>query len=285
MTKITKNTAFFHLIRFPNLVIIAVAQYLAAVYIVFKGDYFGDTLHRKDLFILVLSTIFIAAGGNIINDYFDVKIDGVNKPKKLIIDNYIKRLTALVLHLILTTIGILLGSLLSSKILLICVLTSLFLWLYSYQFKRKPLVGNVLISLLTATAVYFPALLNHHFNQLMLFFAVFAFFVSLIREIIKDIEDVKGDGLFACQTLPLLYGMRTTKRIVIGITLLFIGVLLGIGLLSNNTKLLLLCIGTIVALSWFIQKLLPADTKKEFSGLSRCCKWLMLVGVLSMMIL
>jgi 4-hydroxybenzoate polyprenyltransferase len=266
-------------------VIIAVAQYLAAVYIVFNGDYFGDTLLRKDLFILVLATIFIAAGGNIINDYFDVKIDGVNKPKKLIIDNYIKRLTALVLHLILTTIGVLLGSLLSSKILLICVLTSLFLWLYSYQFKRKPLVGNVLISLLTATAVYFPALLNRQFNQLMLFFAVFAFFVSLIREIIKDIEDVKGDGLFACQTLPLLYGMRTTKRIVIGITLLFIGVLLGIGLFSNNTKLLLLCIGTIVALTWFIQKLLPADTKKEFSGLSRYCKWLMLVGVLSMMIL
>jgi 4-hydroxybenzoate polyprenyltransferase len=262
---------------------IIVTQYLAAIFIVFRTDSFLAIIFRKDLCLLVLATILLAAGGNIINDYFDVKIDSVNKPKKLIIDHFIKRRTALVLHAIFTLSGIALSLLLNNKIFIISTITGILLWIYSYQLKRKPFVGNVLVSLLTAIAVYLPALLIDKPSRMLMVFALFAFFVSLIREIIKDIEDMKGDGLFGCQTLPLLYGMRTTKKIIVGITITFIVTQLIIAIFAGNVRLLFTCGCCFFILLYFLKKLLPADTKNEFKSLSKFCKWLMLGGILSMM--
>lgn len=285
MQTLNKNTAILHLIRLPNLLMIVVAQYLACVFIVFKTDHFYETILRKDVFLLTLATILLAAGGNIINDYFDVKIDSVNKPKKLIIDHFIKRRTALVLHIVFSFLGVAISSLLSLKIAVICFFSALFLWIYSYQLKRKPFVGNVLISLLTAISVYLPAFLPNIPNRLLMTFALFAFFVSLIREIIKDIEDMKGDGLFGCQTLPLIYGMRFTKKLIIGIVILFVGCQLFIMFFSGKLQLIIISGITLIVLSFFLKKLLVADTRNEFTALSKFCKWLMLAGVLSMMLM
>lgn len=285
MITITKNTAIIHLIRLPNLLMILVSQYIAAIFIVFEHLSIKEVILRKDLFLLTMATILIAAAGNVINDYFDVKIDGINKPRKLIIDNFIKRRTALILHFILSLIGIGITYFLNLQITIICSFSSVFLWLYSYQLKRKPFVGNLMISLLTAIAVYFPALLFNQPNRILMVFALFAFFVSLIREILKDIEDMKGDGLFGCQTLPLVYGMRITKKIIIGITGVFMMSQLMIAIFSLNIKLLIISSLSFVVLVFFLQHLLPADTKKEFAALSKFCKWFMFAGILSMMFL
>ena len=284
MSSIKKTTAMFHLIRFTNLLMIVVSQYIAAVYLVFKGAYWGDTLLRKDLFILVLATVCIAAGGNIINDYFDVKIDSINKPQRLIIDHTVTRRKALLWHLLLTLAGIVLGVFLSNPIGFLYAGTGILLWLYSYRYKRKPFIGNLLIALLTAIAVYLPALLSHDPNLLLLFFAVVSFFISLLREIIKDIEDMKGDGQFDCETIPLVYGLRKTKQILMGIIAGFMVVLMIMALFINILSITVLVFFTLLALLGLLIKLLPADTKKEFSILSKYCKWLMLAGVLSMMI-
>jgi 4-hydroxybenzoate polyprenyltransferase len=264
---------------------IVVSQYISAVYLVFKGDYWGDTLLRKDLFIVVLATVLIAAGGNIINDYFDVKIDGINKPQKLIIDHTITRRKALLWHILLSVAGIGLGKLLGTRIFILYLSTGILLWLYSYRYKRKVIIGNLLIALLTATSVYLPALLRHEANHLLLFFAVVAFFISLIREIIKDIEDMNGDGQFDCKTLPLVFGLKKTKQVLVGIIMGFMAILITMSLFFNSLSLTILISFTILALLGLMIKLLPADTKKEFAILSRYCKWLMLAGVLSMMIL
>jgi 4-hydroxybenzoate polyprenyltransferase len=285
MSTIKKTSAIFQLIRFPNLVMIVVSQYISAVYLVFKGDYWGDTLLRKDLFIVVLATVLIAAGGNIINDYFDVKIDGINKPQKLIIDHTITRRKALLWHILLSVAGIGLGKLLGTRIFILYLSTGILLWLYSYRYKRKVIIGNLLIALLTATSVYLPALLRHEANHLLLFFAVVAFFISLIREIIKDIEDMNGDGQFDCKTLPLVFGLKKTKQVLVGIIMGFMAILITMSLFFNSLSLTILISFTILALLGLMIKLLPADTKKEFAILSRYCKWLMLAGVLSMMIL
>jgi 4-hydroxybenzoate polyprenyltransferase len=173
----------------------------------------------------------------------------------LIIDHFIKRRTALVLHAILRLLGIAISCLLSLKIAIVCFFSALFLWIYSYQLKRKPFVGNVLISLLTAISVYLPAFLPNQPNRLLMTFALFAFFVSLIREIIKDIEDMKGDGLFGCQTLPLIYGMRFTKKLIIGIVILFVACQLFIMFFSGKLQLIIISGITLIVLSIFLKKL------------------------------
>src|SRR5690606_19191379 len=163
------------------------------------------------LYLIVLSTLLIAAAGYIINDYFDVKIDLVNKPKRVIVGRYLKRRMAIGTHQLLNVLGVIAGLLVSYKVALVNIFSVSPLWLDSERYKRQLLIGNVAVSLLTALSLM---ILTVHYPQnrkLIFIYAVFAFFISLIREIVKDIEDMKGDAFHGCRTLPIVVGIRRTK--------------------------------------------------------------------------
>ncbi|MES1161033.1 MAG: geranylgeranylglycerol-phosphate geranylgeranyltransferase, partial [Bacteroidota bacterium] len=178
-----------------------------------------------------LSSVLIAAAGYIINDYFDLNIDRVNKPDKLVVDKIIKRRWTILWHWILSGLGVLLGFYVSWKLRnpivglanLGCVVL---LWFYSTTFKRKLLIGNVIISLLTAWVILVlytcefslqelrdPA--RHYILSRLFKFAIvyagFAFIISLIREVVKDIEDMEGDARYGCRTMPIVWGVNTAK--------------------------------------------------------------------------
>jgi 4-hydroxybenzoate polyprenyltransferase len=206
-----------------------------------------------DFILLLLSVFFIAAAGNIINDYFDVKADRVNKPDRLIIDKYIKRRWAIILNWTFNGIGFLISMYLSIKldnwwIVSIAFLTINLLYFYSAVFKRKFLIGNIVVALLTAIVPIYVYLylhfssfgptnsfLHQHSESrflLILVYAGFAFFFNFIREIIKDMADVKGDLLLKSQTLPIRFGFAKTK-IVLGILYLMTLIPIGLFILLN----------------------------------------------------
>ena len=166
------------------------------------------------LLLISISTVLIAAAGYIINDYYDVKIDFVNKPERVVVDKLLKRRVVMAAHSILNFAGIGIGFLVSFKIALINFLSALLLWLYSNHLKRLPFVGNVAVALLTGAALLVIAIYYQKNMFLVLVYAIFAFSITLIREIIKDIEDVKGDTVFGCRTLPVIWGIRKTKMII-----------------------------------------------------------------------
>ena len=265
------------LTRFGNLMIIALTQYFTAGFLV--GMY---TLNDFKLFLLSLSTISIAAGGYIINDYYDVKIDYINKPDRVVIGKSITRRYAILFHIVLSASGILLGFYLSWRIAAVNILSVFLLWLYSNSLKRLPFIGNFTVAVLTGLAVLVVDLFYGTNNSLVVIYALFAFFMTLVREIIKDMEDLKGDNSFGCKTLPIIWGIRKTKFLLYIILVSFTAVVIVLNQLYKALPFKYHLIFLFVPLLWLLYRLIRADMKKDFTRLSIFCKVIMMLGILSM---
>lgn len=265
------------LTRFGNLVMIAFAQYFTAAFLIDK-----QTIFDPRLLLLSLSTVAIAAAGYIINDYYDVKIDYINKPERVVVGKSITRRFAILFHVILSITGIALGVYLSWRITALNVASVFLLWLYSNNLKRLPFIGNLTVALLTGAAVYSVEMLYRTNNALIVVFAIFAMFMTLVREIIKDIEDLKGDNSFGCKTLPIVWGIRRTKVILYIIIFAFSVTVVLLNYqyraLPFRYQLILLFLPLLI----LIWKLIRADTKIDFMRLSTLCKVIMLMGIASM---
>ncbi|GAA4448987.1 geranylgeranylglycerol-phosphate geranylgeranyltransferase [Nibrella saemangeumensis] len=278
---------FLRLIRVQNLLIVVGTQYLARVCLV--GPEIGSPstqwprlLLDPALFLLSLSTVCIAAAGYVINDYFDVKIDIVNKPERVIIGRYMKRRMAMGAHQVLNIIGCLIGLYLSRWVFVVDVLSVTLLWFYSAYFKRQPFVGNLIVAFLTALSLIVLAVYYRRNSDLLLIYAAFSFCISLVREIIKDMEDVKGDARYGCRTLPIVWGIRRTKYLLYGIIALFITTLFLIADSLDNLRLAWIFMILLIPIGWLVYRLVLADTKRDFNYLSSLCKLIMLMGVVSM---
>lgn len=265
------------LTRFGNLLIIAFAQYFTAICLI---GYW--TLNDIKLFLMSSSTIVIAAAGYIINDYYDVKIDYINKPDRVVIGKAITRRYAILFHVVLSVAGILVGFVLNWRIGVINTFSVFLLWLYSNSLKRLPFVGNFSVAVLTGLSVIMVDVLYHANNPLIAVYASFAFFMTLIREIIKDMEDLKGDNSFGCKTLPIVLGIRKTKSIIYGILALFTVVVLVLNYLYKALPFGYYTLFLFIPLVVMIYRLIRADMKKDFAYLSAFCKAIMLLGILSM---
>lgn len=253
------------------------AQYFASCFLIDRA-----LLWDWHLLVLAMSTTIIAAAGYIINDYYDIKIDLINKPDRVVIGKGITRRYALFSHTTLSVIGIALGFLLGLRIAAIHFVSVFLLWSYSNYLKRQPFIGNFTVALLTGVSVLLVNVLYHQHHALVGIYALFAFFMTLMREIVKDMEDLKGDNTFGCRTLPIVWGLRKTKGLIY--LLLFAFGVLMVYLNYAYTKLpgYYFMIFLFVPLGLFVSRLSVADTKKDFYWLSQWCKIIMLLGILSM---
>ena len=229
---------------------------------------------------LSVSTVLITAAGYVINDYYDVKIDYINKPQRVVVGRFLKRRSSIVLHAWLNTIGILLGTWVSWKIGVIDFFAIGLLWLYSNQLKRLPLLGNITVALLTGLAVLIVFIFFRESIFLFAAYATFAFFISLIREIIKDMEDVEGDKKFGCKTLPISIGIRKSKLVIYFISLIFLASV--VLLLQQEPKFWWVFSGLMLMLSWLNFRLYKADKNIDFTKLSSLSKQIMILGLISM---
>lgn len=225
---------FFRLIRPLNLAVIALTMGVFQKFV--TQNSYSDFL-TFDFILLVLSTVLIAAAGNIINDYFDVKADRVNKPDLLIIDKYIKRRWAIVFNWVFNSLGLIIALYLGWKyrvwLLAIIPFVSInLLWFYSMYFKRTLILGNVIVAFLTGIVPMYILLFNEevsafdNMGSIVVAFSCYAFGLNLIREIVKDIADIKGDLLLNSKSMPIVFGVRNTRLILFGLFAIVLGSLI-----------------------------------------------------------
>ena len=269
--------SFLLLTRFWNLLIIGLAQYCTAVFL-----FSPDNIYDGGLFLLGMSTVLIAAAGYIINDYYDVKIDLINKPDRVVIGKSITRRYALLFHTLLSIIGVGIGFLLSWKIGVVNLGCAFLLWLYSNALKRLPFIGNFTVALLTGLSILIVNLLYPPWSVLACLYALFAFLVTLVREIIKDMEDLKGDNTFGCRTLPIVYGIRKTKVFTYLLLMLFYILVMALNRWTAPLPMRFFAWSLFLPMAALWGWLVRADTRKDFYQLSQFCKFIMLAGILSM---
>ena len=299
------------MIRYPNLVFIALTQTLFYFQIIVpylkKNGQPSQLLQETDFFLLLVSSVLIAAAGYIINDYFDIQIDNVNKPERLIVGKLIKRRWAMLLHLVFSLVGLFLTAVVAmhlNNLLLLAInfLSVLLLLLYSSTFKKRLLIGNIIISVLTAwvVGVLFIAEIRlndaayMHIKQaalgslykVTLVYAGFAFIVSLIREVVKDMEDMEGDRKFGCKTMPISWGIPSTKIFVAVWIFVLVGLFAAIAfyamLNSWSWPFYVLSFAMIIQFYYMLKKLYYAQSATDFANISKSLKLVMLVGILSM---
>ncbi len=307
--------AMLQLIRWPNLVFIIITQ-LVFYFAVFQSLLWKNNDHfvsdRAGLFLLlILASVLIAAAGYIINDYFDLHIDKLNKPERVIVDKKLNRRWAILLHLLFSVAGISISLYVSykTKSYIIgfantgCVIL---LWFYSTWFKKTLLLGNVIISFLTgwvtavvyffagAKIIYRDGWMNapYPFDVRKLFvytmmYAGFSFILSLVREAIKDVEDMQGDAKHGCRTLPIVAGIPATKIylavwmsvVIAAVTIIsFYAVQTG-WWISASFALVFILAPSLYILKGLKYAVKPAD----FGQLSSIVKLIMLAGILSML--
>jgi 4-hydroxybenzoate polyprenyltransferase len=306
--------AFFRLIRWPNLLFIALTQCLFYYCILLPSFYQADPpreniLKQPEFLLLCLSSVLIAAAGYIINDYFDLHIDRVNKPDRIVVEKIIKRRWAIIWHWILSMLGVIIGFYLSWKLRNIFIGPSnlacvLLLWFYSTTFKKKLLVGNILISFLTAWVIlvlYLCEFRIHRFvnpefhgplsrvYKFAILYAAFAFIISLVREVVKDMEDREGDARYGRRTMPLVWGLNAGRAFAATWLMMLLAALGGTqfyilqyrwwGIVAFTTLFVILPI--LLAIKWLYR----AETAADFHRLSSLIKGIMLMGILSMIFL
>lgn len=251
------------LVRWSNLFFLGALVYVmdkwVVSYILDTNMFYDQGLPWYLLLLIAAATILIAAGGYVINDYFDIKIDRINRPDQLIVSQYISKKSAMRLSICLSGVGIVCGLvaawlLRSSTIGILFIIIPGLLWFYSSSYKRLLIIGNVTIALLSALSIMMVAIANVAQLQLLYGdilsytslehdiyawvggFSLFAFLLTWIREIVKDLQDQMGDRELECHSMPIVWGNIVTKIVV--------------------TALIVL---TTVLIGWFWYSLLPFD--------------------------
>lgn len=295
---------FLQLIRFPNLVMIALTQ---LIFFYCWITHFETCYIKIDLFLCVIfATVFIAAGGNIINDIFDVKTDRINKPHKVFIDTFISKKNAYLLYFLFTFVGIDLGSYTGFAIdrwwiSLLFIGIAILLFFYSSHLKGVPVLGNIVVSALVASSLLILIAFENDYKvsrkHIHLFdgvsvvaikiYALFAFWINLMRELVKDIEDVNGDYNANISTLPIILGRNRVNKItaiLAALLICFILYVISIYLQGKTVTTVYVLFTILLPLLYFIIKIWQADSKREYKMLSLLLKFIMLFGILSTLV-
>lgn len=303
--------AFIRLIRSVNLLFIAITQLLFQYCIVvpiLQKVQAPPVLTTPVFITLIAASVLIAAAGYIINDYFDLNIDLVNKPQKLVVEKIIKRRWAIIWHLMLSGIGVALSAYVAWKTRVWWLIPANIgcvaaLWFYSTNFKKKLLSGNVIISLLTAWVILVIGFITHYVvikrpdlyaqveaSKLLrrtFLFAGFAFIISLIREVVKDMEDINGDARYGCRTMPIVWGINAAKIFTATwlIVLLTAVAIMIVYILPFEWWWAAAYSGLLIIIPLLIllRKLIKAVSAADFHTVSTWLKLIMLSGILSML--
>ncbi|WP_345236568.1 geranylgeranylglycerol-phosphate geranylgeranyltransferase [Hymenobacter saemangeumensis] len=276
------------LVRWPNLLIMLLCLALVRSCLLLPGQPLRVALLAPGFALLVLSSLLVAAAGYIINDYYDVKIDAINRPDRLVVGPVVRRRVAMLAHLLLSGLGVLLAAWLSPLLGLVTLGAALLLWGYSARFKRLALVGNLSIAALTAALVLLPELQLNTGHAAVWPYALAAFLLTVVREIVKDVEDMHGDAQHGCRTLPLVWGVARSKWVA-GLFLASLALLAAAAtaqqLAGQRWALgLWLLLFVLLPIAQLSRLLIRADRRKHFRHLSAWCKGIMLAGVLSMLL-
>lgn len=280
-----KSLSLFSVVRGYNILIIVIAQYLASAYIMAKGKLLRDILFDESLFVIVSSSALAIAAGYIINSFYDAEKDLINRPQKTMLDSLIDQRTKLYGYFSLNFLSVIAASYVSFRAVLFFSAYIFGIWLYSHKLKKMPLVGNLTSAVLAITPFFAIFVYYKNFDTVIFVHATFLFLLILIREFVKDLENIEGDLAQNYKTIPVLYGEKTSKKLI----------LLSVGLTFIPAYLLItqFDIGhmyyyfyqSIILLLFFLGLLWKADRKPQYIRLHNILKFIIVSGVFGILLI
>ncbi|WP_281980739.1 geranylgeranylglycerol-phosphate geranylgeranyltransferase [Tenacibaculum mesophilum] len=285
-----KNNTFFlkifsllSVIRGYNILVLIAAQYLAAIFIFSDAKSVKPVVFDWHLLYLVIATVCVVASGYIINNFYDKKADIINRPIKTGLDSYVKQETKLTLYFTLNFIGFFFGWLVSWRAAFFFSVYIFGIWLYSHKLKKYPLIGLITATVLTILPFFVIFVHYKNFSKVIFIHAIFLFLVIMIRELMKDLENIKGAIANNYNTFPVKYGERSTKKLIIllmVLTLVPIGVLFNYPAIEYMKYYFYLAAITLIFVGFYTWK----STKNDQYRLAHnILKVLLLIGVFSLL--
>jgi 4-hydroxybenzoate polyprenyltransferase len=278
-----KFLSLFSAVRAYNILGLIVAQYLVAIFIFSPTKSVKNVLFDRHLLFVVLATVFVIAGGYIINNFYDVKVDKINRPLKSSLDNYIKQSVKLKLYFILNFIGFAFGVLISIRAAVFFGAYIFAIWLYSHKLRKYPFLGLLSATVLTVLPFFAVFVYFENFTPVIFVYANFLFLVVMARQLIKDLQNIKGAIANNYSTFPANYGEKKTKELailVLVLTSIPISVLFSAPAESFVQYYFYFAILVLFFVGFYLWR---SKTKKEYQILHNILKLLLLIGVLCLL--
>ena len=283
---ILKSTLFkffslFSVIRIYNILIIVTAQYLTSIFILSPNTDIIKIIFDPYLFLIILCSSIAIGSGYIINNFYDQEKDLINRPIKYNIDKAVKKNTKLKFYLFLNFVVIALAFVISYRAIIFFSLYIFFLWLYSHKLKRILFIGNLFYSILTVTPFFAILLYYKNIDLIIVAYALFLFFIILLKDITKDLKNLVGDFSLNYQTIPVVFGEKFTKAIIALITTVNIILVLNLYLNFNRGLMEIFYFLSIVTLFLFLIKLYKSSNIHDYLFLHNILRFIITIGIIS----
>lgn len=279
-----KTFSLFSVVRGYNIPVIALAQYLSAIFILDKESRALDVLLDPNLFLIVLASSLTIASGYIINSFYDAQKDLINRPKKSMLDRLVSQGTKLQVYFALNFTVVLLAFLVSWRAAVFFSAYIFLIWLYSHKLKKYPVIGNLTAAFLAVLPFFGILMYFKNFYQVIFAHATFLYLLILTRELIKDLENIKGDLAANYRTIPVMFGERVSKKIITALTFFtIIPVYLLIEVHDVGYMDIYFYTGMIVIV-YFLLRLWQAHSQRQYLQLHNILKVLIVAGVFSIVL-
>ncbi|NDI99541.1 UbiA family prenyltransferase [Flavobacterium sp. LaA7.5] len=280
-----KVLSLFSVVRGYNIPVIALAQYLSAIFILDKESRALDVILDINLFIIVLASSLTIASGYIINNFYDAQKDLINRPKKSMLDRLVSQKTKLQVYFSLNLIVTLLAFLISWRAVLFFSAYIFLIWFYSHKLKKYPVIGNLTAAFLAVLPFFGILMYFKNFYEVIFAHATFLYLLILTRELIKDLENLTGDLANNYRTIPVMFGEKVSKQIITLLTFFtLIPVYLLIDVYDVGYMDIYFYTGMIVIIYFLIQ-LWKAESQRQYLQLHNILKLLIVTGVFSIVLI
>ena len=279
-----KFLSIFSVVRIYNVLLIILAQYLTSIFILSDKN-FIEVIFDFNLFLLILCSSISIASGYIINNFYDEKKDIINKPIKYKIDDVVKSSTKINFYFILNFIVVIFASFISIRAIIFFVIYIFFLWLYSHKLKRTLLIGNLFYSILTITPFFAILLYFKNIDLIIIAYALFLFFILLLKDLTKDLKNLAGDFTQNYQTIPVVFGESFTRVLITLITLINIILIFNLFLNFSSGYMYLYYGFSFLMLIVFIFRLYRSKNVSDYLKLHNILRLIIATGVFSIILL
>ena len=282
---IFKFFSLFSVIRLYNILVVILAQYLTAIFILDDQKDLLVTILDPYLFVIILCSSISIASGYIINNFYDYEKDIINRPIRSNIDRSIRKRTKLNLYFSLNILCIILSLYISIRAVIFFLVYNIILWLYSHKLKKILILGNVLSSLLTITPFFAIFLYYKNFSDIILVYALFLFFIILAKDLVKDLENLKGDFTLNYKTIAVVYGEKFSKTAITSIIIINYIIVISlilyfdIGLMFYYYYLCLLVLSFVLFFTWI------SNDKRDYLIIHNIMRALIISGIFSIILI
>ncbi len=280
-----KFFSMFSVVRGYNILIIVVAQYLASIYILAPEKPLGEVVLDVNLLMLVFASAAVIAGGYIINNFYDSEKDLINRPIKSKLDRLVSQNTKLSFYFVLNFLAVVMASYVAFKAVMFFSVYIFGIWFYSHKLKKQPFIGNITSAILTILPFFAIFMYYKNFDTVIFVHATYLFLIISMRELTKDLENIKGDLAQNYKTIPIAYGENASKIMLTVLSLLTLiptYLLLFHFQIGHMYYFFYLCIGLLLIFLFILWK---SKTKIHYLILHNILKFILLAGVFSILLI